>query len=231
MTKVNRFKRSLPCPICGGFKEAEHGKGERCWGFSSDDEKWANCTREEYAGSLPFNPSTQTYGHYLGGDCRCGARHSPGQVTKNDTNGNSDGRYIVSTYDYKDEDGNIVYQVVRYSDKNFFQRKPDGNGGWIWSLDGVDRVPYRLQEWLHARLKGENLIFIAEGEKDVDRLRELGLNATCNSEGAGKWIPAFKKYFEGAEVVVLADNDEAGRKHVNQVAINLLPVAASVKVI
>ena len=53
---------------------------------------------------------------------------------------------IVKTYDYKDESGQLLYQVVRYEPKDFRQRRPDGQGGWIWNLQGVRRVLYRLQE-------------------------------------------------------------------------------------
>ena len=39
---------------------------------------------------------------------------------------------IVAVYDYRDADGTLLYQVVRYEPKTFRQRRPDGNGGWIW---------------------------------------------------------------------------------------------------
>ena len=59
-------------------------------------------------------------------------------------------RRIVATYDYHDQHGQLLFQVVRYDPKDFRQRRPDGNGGWIWKLDGVDRVLYRLPELLRA---------------------------------------------------------------------------------
>jgi hypothetical protein len=45
-------------------------------------------------------------------------------------------------FDYRNEHGTLVCQVERtdYSDgrkKKFLQRRPDGNDGWIWNLDGV----------------------------------------------------------------------------------------------
>src|SRR5713101_6373374 len=43
----------------------------------------------------------------------------------------------VATYNYTDEAGTLVYQVVRYSPKAFKQRRPNSTGGWIWKLDGV----------------------------------------------------------------------------------------------
>ena len=91
---------------------------------------------------------------------------------------------IVAQYDYRDETGQLVFQVVRYEPKGFRQRRPDGKGGWTWSVQGVRVVPYRLPELLAEPARP---IFIAEGEKDCDSLARVGLLATCNAGGAGKW--------------------------------------------
>jgi hypothetical protein len=132
----------------------------------------------------------------------------------------------VPVYDYKDETDKLLYQVVRLPGKNFRQRQPDGKGGWTWSLKGVRRVPYRLPEVMKAER-----VFIAEGEKDVETLCSLGLVATTNSGGAGKWRDEFAGLFKGKDVVILPDNDEPGRKHAAQVAGNLVGAAHSVKVV
>ena len=49
-------------------------------------------------------------------------------------------------------------------------------------MQGVERVLYRLPEVLAA---GE--VWVVEGEKDADSLAALGIVATCNAGGAGKW--------------------------------------------
>src|SRR5258708_1040416 len=100
--------------------------------------------------------------------------------------GNSD-RPIVAPYDYLTQDGDLLFQVVRFHPKDFRQRRPDGNGGWTYSLNGVRRVPYRLPELLGA--DKEQCVFVCEGEKDVERLRTLELVATTCAMGAGKWRP------------------------------------------
>jgi putative DNA primase/helicase len=66
---------------------------------------------------------------------------------------------------------------VRYDPKDFKQRRPDGNGRWVWSLKGVRLVLYRLPELLR---RANETVFICEGEKDVHALESLGLLATCN---------------------------------------------------
>ena len=136
---------------------------------------------------------------------------------------------IVATYDYADADGVIAFQVVRYAPKDFRQRRPDGKGGWVPNLQGVELVPYRLPDLLAAP-KTEP-VFIPEGEKDVDALRALGLIATCNPAGANKWKAPFAKWLRGRDVVILPDNDEAGRSHADDVARKLAVAAASIRVL
>ena len=62
---------------------------------------------------------------------------------------------------------------------------------------------------------------IVEGEKDVDNLTALGVPATCNTGGAGKWQPELNKWFEGKDVYIIPDNDEPGRKHAENIAKSL----------
>ncbi len=92
----------------------------------------------------------------------------------------------VATYDYNDVDGVMLFQVVRYQPKTFKQRKPEG-AGWSWSVKGVEQVPYKLPQLL---AQPDAVVFVAEGEKDCDRLASIGLVATCNAGGAGKWLSA-----------------------------------------
>ena len=76
---------------------------------------------------------------------------------------------------------------------------------------GVRRVLYRLPELCAADPAAE--VFVVEGEKDVETLRRLGLVATTNPQGAGKWRPEWASRCAGATSIVLPDNDEPGRKH------------------
>lgn len=142
---------------------------------------------------------------------------------------NTGKKRIVATYDYTDETGKLLFQSVRYEPKDFRQRRPDGKGGWVWNLKNTRRVLYRLLELLKAD-PGE-IIFLPEGEKDVERLQALVLVATCNPGGAGKWRGEYNNFLIGKDVVILPDADEAGEKHAQQVARSLLPVAKSIKVV
>jgi hypothetical protein len=141
---------------------------------------------------------------------------------------NGSGPRIVATYDYRDEQEVLLFQVCRYEPKDFRQRRPDGAGGWTWKLDGVQRVLYRLPELLAT--DPSQTVYLVEGEKDADKLVAEGLVATTNSGGAGKWRDEYNESLRGRSVVIVPDNDEVGRAHADQVARSLYGIAASVRI-
>jgi putative DNA primase/helicase len=106
-------------------------------------------------------------------------------------------RHIVATYDYPDANGTLLFQTVRYDPKDFRQRHPDGRGGWIWNLQGIELVLYNLPA-LHKAVATGQTIFLPEGEKDVNTLCGLGLAATCSPMGAGKWRESYSEALRGA---------------------------------
>jgi DNA primase len=112
----------------------------------------------------------------------------------------------VAWYDYQDEAGKLLFQVVRFEPKDFRQRHPNSAGVWEWSLKGVRLVPFKLPELIEA-LACELEVFIVEGEKDVLSLMARGAVATCNPMGAGKWRREYNQFFRGADVVIIADRD------------------------
>ena len=120
------------------------------------------------------------------------------------------------TYDYCGADGALLFQVVRFPGKRFRQRRPDGSGGWIWKLDNVARVLYRLPQ-----LRGHREVFVCEGERDTDRLWALGLAATTNPHGAGKWRAEYVEQLKMAgctRLAIVPDNDPPGEAHARDVA-------------
>jgi AAA domain len=150
-------------------------------------------------------------------------------------NGHASKLEIVAEYSYDDEDGRLLFQVCRLYPKTFRQRRPDGVGGWIWNTESVRRVPYRLPELIAAARKANGQavrVYITEGEKDADRLKaKWGLLATTNPGGCGKWHSGYDRYFSGFDVIVIPDNDDAGRAHAQTVAANLRPTAATVRIL
>ena len=108
-------------------------------------------------------------------------------------------------------------------------RKGAGPMAAVKNFAAVQLVPYRLPELLAADPTVP--VYLGEGEKDVDRLRGLGVTATCNAMGAGKWRKEYNQYFRGKAVVIVPDNDEPGRDHAQKVARSLHGIAASVKIV
>lgn len=135
---------------------------------------------------------------------------------------------VERTYDYLDAGGKLLFQVVRYIPKSFRQHQPDGKGGWTWNLHGVQLVLYRLPDVLKAIAAGTP-VYLVEGEKDADNLAALGLTATTCPMGAGKWRQSYTDTLKGANVILLQDNDSAGKKHVELVSKALSGQAASLR--
>ena len=137
---------------------------------------------------------------------------------------------VTARYDYRDESGQFVYQIERIEPgkdgkkKDFLYRRPDGNGGWRYNANGVKRIPYHLTEVLK-----DDEIIIVEGEKDADNLAALGFTTSTNPFGAGKWPEHFGPYFTEKHVVLIPDNDDSGRLHMDDVAANLKGYASSIK--
>lgn len=221
-----RHKRRSPCPVCGGGDDDKRGNEKRCHGWTTEDGEWAHCSREELAGGIDADPNGETYPHRLRGPCRCGSTHGEPLSA---TSPRADD--IEATYDYRDERGVLLFQVVRKTGKRFLQRRPDGDG-WIWQVGQVRRVPYRLPQIIAADPGAP--VYVAEGEKDVEALVATGAVATTNPGGAGKWSAVADTagpVLAGRDVIIVADADEVGRKHALEVAESLRPLARSVRLV
>jgi hypothetical protein len=129
-------------------------------------------------------------------------------------------RSETKIYPYHDERNRLLYQVVvtRFfpkgsRKKKVTYRRPDPNkrGEWIYNLDSVRRVLYRLPE-----LMEQKVVFFPEGEECANDLWEkLGLAATTSPGGVDGWRPEFAQQLAALKpelVVVLADNDPPGAK-------------------
>ena len=126
-------------------------------------------------------------------------------------------REIVDTYDYTDEASTLLFQVVRFEPKGFCQRRPDSKGGWIWNLNNVRKVIFKLSDVRWA-ITEKHPVIICEGEKDALSLISKGWQATCNPMGAEKWEPGYTKTLQGGHILIAPDNDPAGEKHLAVVA-------------
>lgn len=116
----------------------------------------------------------------------------------------------------------------------FWLEQCDGNG-WRKGTKDVDTsILYRVDEIAKA-ITARQVICVVEGEKDADNLWRLGFAATCNPHGASelgkepKWYAKHSAQLNGADIVVLNDNDAAGYEHADTICKLSLGVAMRVR--
>jgi putative DNA primase/helicase len=156
-------------------------------------------------------------------------------------------KIVVASFEYHDEQGNVLFVVDRVQfqnsdgtwvlkegkpEKKFPQRRPDPDrkGKWIYSVKSVRVVPYRLLELIEA-IANEHDVYICEGEAKCNLLASWNLAATCNSEGATKWKGEHAAFLKNANVILVPDNDGKGWEHINGVGASLAGIAKSVRVL
>jgi len=129
-------------------------------------------------------------------------------------------RKLVKVYKYHDEDGNVLYEKLRYlsedGKKSFAHRRPnpDNPSDYIYDLKDTRKVLYRLPELL-KEIANNEVVWLVEGEKDADTMLEkFGIPATTMTNGANGWQPDYTMTLAAATAVcIIADNDDPGKKH------------------
>jgi hypothetical protein len=120
---------------------------------------------------------------------------------------------VVATYVYTDERGMPLFRKLRREGKKFqFQYQDPTTGAWVYGRGKAPHTLYRLPRVRQAIAAGE-LLWVVEGEKDVETLEINGEYATCNPRGAAEWRPEYTEQLGGAKVRIVCDNDEAGIAH------------------
>jgi hypothetical protein len=232
---TQKFTSTRPCPVCGGHEGLHRKTGTRCYGYISHDGGYAHCTREEFAGQLVQNANSDTYGHWLGGTCKCGNNHRSLVAYIPTSIGNRNSRLASvppdgsTVYEYQWGNGSPVIRVIRIIPKDFYQQHLDDSGNWVNGTGAIKPPLYRLPELIKADL--QRTVLLVEGEKDTDRAVQEGFVATTNPRGAKGFQSQMVPFLAGRKILVIADNDDAGRDGANRKAEMLRAVAQSVKVI
>lgn len=138
------------------------------------------------------------------------------------------------SYIYTDESGNIKHKSDKYfiNGKKQFAQYRFENGKWEKGVEGIKKYLYNLPDilkWKHTA----KFIAIVEGEKCVDACKKIGVLATTNVAGAGKWEPHLSDWLKDVsdKIVIFQDNDTPGLNHAEKVKkffpkakiINLMP--------
>jgi 5S rRNA maturation endonuclease (ribonuclease M5) len=221
---VERFISRL---TSAGFKAKQEGQGFR-----------AQCPAH---GGEGLNMTVRP--HAEGGVvCTCHSHQCPRQaiaealgLTMNDLvaeSGESRPEKRETVYPYRDEEGAVLFEVVREDGgpdgKKIWQRVPGRQKG---GLGDVRRVLYDLPELLATEPGG--VVAIVEGEKCCEALGKRGVTATTNPHGAGKWRQEFTDWLKaklpGRRFVIFPDHDEQGHKHAEEVYHSLRRAGLKVK--
>jgi DNA-binding MarR family transcriptional regulator len=248
-----RHTRRNPCPICEGHETLRRHRGERCYGFTSEDGRSAFCTHDDYAGDLRPHAATNAYMHRLDGPCGCGRQHDgpapirqvrPSEPERAPRIHHGpfpevmDGARLVATDPYADADGRVRYAVLRYEwpaepgakpEKSIRQVHPVGDG-WVWGLGDTERILFNLPAL--AQAPDGDVLFITEGEPAARAIIRAGGLATTASEGKGKWTLATGRHeaVRRFHCVILPDHDDAGDAHARQIADDLAGVVPSTRI-
>ena len=242
-----------PCPRCGGddrfssFADFNETGGVICRQCHSKENGDGLATLR-WLNGWSFNKTIEKLAKYLGGDQK---PHTTTQRAAKDrlkkktyrkysTVDEAIGRSntVVKRWTYHDKTGEPVMVAVRFDKadgKKSFLQISRCDGGWHCKAMEAPRPLYRLPEVLES----EGPVYICEGEKATDAAVSIGLNATTSIGGSKTPHKTDWSTLAGRDVVILADNDDSGRKYANTVAENLilldvrydLPPSATVKVV
>jgi len=109
----------------------------------------------------------------------------------------------------KDNDGAITIPYWEDGKCVGIKHHKPKNGKQSW-WEGVGTLKWYNSWWFDVFNKAQ--LILCEGEKDANRLVQLGYNATSTSGGALSVPPIPDKFKEPKELILLYDNDEAGFK-------------------
>lgn len=145
------------------------------------------------------------------------------------SNGHADKR-IVDAYVYKKPDGSAHQEVTKINQdgKKSFRQYRFVDGKAVPGVKDIELIPYNLDL---IKKHPAARILVVEGEKDAVNLTALGFIATTNPGGAGNWPEYFAQHFVDRNIIILPDNDKAGKDHAQKVITNLAQVAKSIKLI
>ena len=146
-----------------------------------------------------------------------------------------DGVHITATYDFTDESGKYLYSKVRFEGggikgKEIRYYTIDRRAGTYKKGKPKEVATlYNLPQLIEAVKNGETVYYV-EGEKDVETLRKIGLTATT-AGGVKDWKTEYAQYFQGADCVILPDNDTQGLELAERVKKDLAGIADRIIVV
>lgn len=135
--------------------------------------------------------------------------------------------------------GPVLIAEYFYGDqlKKCKYRKADGSKYCVWyhregdewrkGRNGIDPGLYCT-----GNLSAASVVYIVEGEKDVETLAQHGLTAVSLPDGANsKWCAAYEDALSGKDIIILPDNDKPGRQYAELCAAKLSGKASRIRLV
>ena len=146
---LQRHDSRWPCPVCGGHAGLPQHRGIRCAGFTLDFVVY--CTREEHAGTLPFDMtlSPGAYQHRRFGACGCGSAHGWGSV--GGEHGPAYRRREIASVEERDEVYSFALSILdlRPDAKRDLQRRGLSDAAIaVWRFRSVPRLGAEHQRFM-----------------------------------------------------------------------------------
>ncbi len=143
-------------------------------------------------------------------------------------------RRIEAVYNYVSINGAYAFTKIRLEGKKIIYGKLQ-NDRFTYGLGhDVGRKSYKAiygsLQAINKAIAENRPIFIPEGEKDADTLIKQGYTAFAYG-GVNDWQSDFATLVQGADVYILADNDEAGKRVAETIQNDIKAVTKSSKII
>ena len=146
---------------------------------------------------------------------------------------NREKRKIEAVYNYASINGDYAYTKVRLEGKKMLFGILS-NERFAYGLNGKNKktfnAVYGSISSIKRAIERKEPVFIPEGEKDVNTLVKKGY-AAFSCGGANDWNKNVSELCKDADVIVLADNDDPGKKLASTVVRDLKGTAKSIKII
>lgn len=158
-------------------------------------------------------------------------------LTKKDLyfNSNNNRWEFLRSHEYCDITGKklAIKEIYKKLDnsKTAIWKHYNNNGVLEKGLGGLKLPLYRIN--VISNMDNDDVLFLVEGEKDVDTLTRLCFYATTSPNGAGShWSSKrFNQHLQNKDIIIISDNDDVGIKYANEVAKCVFDVAKSVKLV
>jgi len=227
---VELKRNNGPCPKCGGTDRFFIDPRKGFWGCRGCHEKPGDAIAlVQFVQGCEFSEAVE----FLGARIERKAPVKPRDAGKDTAWLEKLLKEGRPSWEFRDElDELLAIKVLESRDKDTGKKnclwfRPQGDR---FVLGGPDRKTlYRLPEVAAAIAAGKP-VWLHEGEKGADRMRQAGHVCTTHGYGSGKWWPEHNEQLRGAKLVIVADRDPQGERWAQMVVESVRPYCEAVRI-